>query len=35
VLLAAIGALALAPRRSLALCLLGGAIGYAVGILLA
>jgi hypothetical protein len=34
VLVAALGALIAAPRRSLALCLVGGLIGYSVGRLL-
>ena len=34
VLLAALGALILTPRRSLAVCLIGGVLGYLVGRLL-
>jgi hypothetical protein len=33
-LAAAAGALLLTPRRSLLLCLIGGATGYAAGVLL-
>jgi hypothetical protein len=34
ILCAALGALVLSPRRSLALCLIGGIAGYALGTLL-